>query len=74
MVTSNCFSYPAAAPPGIASRNAAQPAPPGLRRVPAGTCFRYPSDVPMGIGNRDAAAQPDLRDPRKVVFGTCFSY
>ena len=68
-----CFSYPSDVPPGGRTRSAAQPTPPGLRGMVTSCCFSYPPAVPPGIGNRDAAAQPDLRDPRRVVFGTCFS-
>jgi hypothetical protein len=37
----SCFSYSADVPLGIGNRGAAQQAPPGLRRMPAGACFRY---------------------------------
>jgi hypothetical protein len=36
------------------------------------TCFSYPADAPLGVGN---AAQPDLRDPLRMVTTThCFGY
>ena len=44
-----CFSYPADVPPGTGTRNAVQPDPPGLRRMPTSSaCFRYEADVPPG--------------------------
>jgi len=77
-----CFSYPAGVP-GTGTRGAAQPAPPGLRRMPQSCfsypadvprsmplpCFSYPADVPPGIRNGNAA----LRDPCRMPY-SCFSY
>jgi hypothetical protein len=55
-----CFSYPADVPPGTSNRDAAQSAPPGLRRMPTTShCFRYPGDVPPGL---------------RRMPGTCFRY
>jgi hypothetical protein len=45
-----CFSYPADVPPGISNRGAAQPAPPGLRKMTTTCCFSYPADVPGARG------------------------
>ena len=47
---SACFSYSADVPPGTGIRDAVQPDPPGLRRMPASSaCFRYEADVPPGL-------------------------
>ena len=74
-----CFSYPADLPPSVTSREAAQWAPRGSRRMPGypcfsypQMCFSYPSDVPPGARNRDAA-QPPLPSLRRMPF-TCFRY
>ena len=68
MTNSACFSYPADVPPGIGNRPAAQPTPPGLRRMTTNsTCFKYPGDMhPCSSYTADAPAQ----------FGWlhCFSY
>ena len=76
-----CFSYSADAPSSSGNRGAAQPAMPGLRRMPATYCFSYPatwcfvypSDVPPGTQHRDAvpSAPPDSR---QMPAGTCFRY
>ena len=76
-----CYSYPHDAPSGGGNRDAARPAMPGLRRMPATHCFSYPatccfvypSDVPPGTPNRDAApsAPPG---PRQLPAATCFGY
>ena len=45
-----CFSYSADVPPGTGTRDAVQPDPPGLRRMPKGSgCFRYEADVLPGL-------------------------
>lgn len=71
-----CFSFPADVPPGTGTRDAVQPDPPGLRRMPQGSgCFRYEADVPPGLRRMPSstcfryeahAAQPGLRDPRRM--------
>ena len=75
-----CFSYPADLPPGTGNSDAAQPAPPGLRRMPAGpcfsyphACFSYPADTPPG-GRTPDAAGPVLPDLRKMPSSICFRY
>jgi hypothetical protein len=65
-----CFSYPAAAPASIPSREAAQAARRDLRRMP-NPCYSYP-DVPQG-GRDPGAAQPSQPGLRRMPM-TCFRY
>jgi hypothetical protein len=75
MIVTAGFSYPADVPPGIGNRPSAQPAPPGLRRMPTTCCFKYagdmhpcfsyPADVQPGARTRNAAQDGWLH---------CFSY
>jgi len=74
-----CFSYPADLPPSVTSREAAQWAPRGSRRMPGYPCFSYPlicfsypADVPLGNGNRDGA-QPTSPEVRSMPY-PCFRY
>ena len=83
MVTTHCFSYPAAAPPGIGNCDAVHP---DLRRMPFAcfsyssdvprsmpwSCFSYSAETPLGVGNR-AAAQPPLPGLHGMPY-TCFKY
>lgn len=82
-----CFSFPADVPPDTGTRDAVQPDPPGLRRMPTSYCFSNPAnvprsmplpcfsysvDAPVGIRNRDTA-QPALPGLRRMP-NMCFSY
>jgi hypothetical protein len=70
---SACFSYSADVPPDTGTRNAVQPDPPDLRRMPTTTsCFRYEADVPLGAGNRGAA--PSAPPGPLLMPLPCFSY
>ena len=64
---SSCFSYPADAPPGTGTRNAAQSAQSGWLH-----CFSYSADVPQGGSNRDAP-QSDVPGLRRMP-SMCFRY
>ena len=68
MTYGTCFSYPADVPPGIGNRPAAQPTPPGLRRMPTtSSCFKYPGDMhPCFSYTADTPAQ--------YGYLHCFSY
>ena len=72
-----CFSYQPDLPPGIESRAVA---PPGLRRMPAGSCFSYTADVPrrMPIGSCFSytadAPQPAAPGQNRKTYTTCFRY
>jgi len=76
----SCFSYSADVPPGTGTRNAVQPDPPGLRRMPTSSCFRYEADVPPGLRRMptsycfryEADVPPGLR--RMPTTTTCFKY
>jgi hypothetical protein len=72
-----CFSYSADVPPGPGTRDAVQPDPPGLRRMPYGSgCFRYEADVPPGLRRMpDSACFSYPADvPRRMPVAPCFSY
>jgi hypothetical protein len=74
-----CFSYPADVPPGISNRGAAQPAPPGLRRMTYTACFSYLGDMPptprrMTYSTCFRYPGNVPQGPRRMAFGTCFKY
>ncbi len=62
--SSSCFSCPGNVPPGAGTRDAAQRALPGVRRMPLTCCFSYSPDVPAGVSG--AAG--------RMAVTWCFSY
>jgi len=71
-----CFSYSSDVPPGIPDRGAAQPAVPGLRRMPAGPCFSYTTGLRrMPVHHCFSyPADPPARGLRRMPATNCFSY
>ena len=70
-----CFSYPADAPPGIATRTAG---PSEIRRMPY-PCFSYPADLPRSMPSAcfsypDRGAVPPSRPSLRRMPHTCFRY
>jgi hypothetical protein len=74
-----CFSYSADVPPDTGTRDAVQPDPLGLRRMPGGTCFGYEADVPPGLRRMPTSTscfryEADVPPGLRRMPATCFNY
>jgi hypothetical protein len=74
-----CFSYSADVPRGTGTRDAVQPDPLGLRRMPGGTCFGYEADVPPGLRRMPTSTscfryEADVPPGLRRMPATCFNY
>jgi hypothetical protein len=76
----SCFSYSADVPPGTGTRDALQPDPPSLRRMPESSgCFRYEADVPPGLRRMPTTTscfryEADVPPGLRRMPAACFSY